>query len=183
MIKLKKIINESFSLDDDKPKIDKKKVMESVSMYSELGKSIYREQSIMEVASQLVEVMDGAKGHILAETDADWFDKVSINRNMKTMDKHVTEFKKTAKDAHSLQERMVDLYENIGFTLGKYYDIKELKKDDEDDGKINEDYADDFKALMKKYNITSPNQLKGDNKKKFFDEADAIKDAGENETD
>jgi len=67
--------------------------------------------------------------------------------------------------------------------LGKYYDIKELKKDDEDDGKINEDYADDFKALMKKYNITSPNQLKGDNKKKFFDEADAIKDAGENETD
>ena len=34
------------------------------------------------------------------------------------------------------------------------------------------DYDDKVKAIMKKWNITSPNQLKDEDKKKFYEELD-----------
>jgi len=45
-----------------------------------------------------------------------------------------------------------------------------------------EAYKKFFDAKLKKYGVTSPSQLKGDDEKKFYDEVDA-EWKGDNETD
>ena len=78
----------------------------------------------MEIAKQLSDVAESAHSHILGEQD-DWFDKISVNKNMKTLKGSVMEFQKTAKEAHALNQRLTGLYEDMGHILNRYYDISE----------------------------------------------------------
>jgi hypothetical protein len=131
MAKLKDILQEAF---ENKPQIDKYKVVEGVKNFGIVGKQLYNNNNIAEIAKQLSEVAESAHNHILGEQD-DWFDKVSVNKNMKTLKGSVVEFQKAAKEAHQLNQRMTALYEDIGHVLNRYYDIDEAHvygHDDED---------------------------------------------------
>ena len=131
MAKLKDILSEAF---EDRPQIDKYKVVEGVKNFGIVGKQLYNNNNIVEIAKQLSEIAESAHHHILGEQD-DWFDKVSINKNMKTLKGSVVEFQKAAKEAHMLNQRMTGLYEDIGHVLNRYYDIDEAHvygHDDED---------------------------------------------------
>ncbi len=131
MAKLKKILQEAF---ENKPHIDKYKVVEGVKNFGIVGKQLYNNNNIVEIAKQLSEVAESAHNHILGEQD-DWFDKVSINKNMKTLKGSVVEFQKTAKEAQALNQRLTALYEDMGHVLNRYYDIDEAHvygHDDED---------------------------------------------------
>ena len=121
MKKLTDILKEAF---EDTPQIDKHKVIEGVKNYGVVGKSLYNSSNIIEVAKQLAEVAESAHHHILGESD-DWFDKISVNKNMKHLKGSVVEFQKTAKEAHQLNQRLQGLYEDIGHVLNRYYDIDE----------------------------------------------------------
>ena len=121
MAKLKDLLSEVF---EDSPKVDKFKVVEGVRNFGIVGKSLYNNKNIMEIAKQLAEVAESAHNHILGELD-DWFDKVSVNKNMKSLKGSVVEFQKTAKEAHQLNQRLTALYEDIGHVLNRYYDIDE----------------------------------------------------------
>jgi len=121
MKKLKNILTEVF---EETPKVDKHKVIEGVSNYQTIGKAIYNGGNIMEVAKQLAEIAESAHHHILGE-ESDWFDKISVNRNMKSLKSNVMEFTKTAKEAQALNQRLTGLYEDIGHVLNRYYDIDE----------------------------------------------------------
>ena len=131
MAKLKDILQEAF---EDKPKVDKHKVVEGVRNFGIVGKSLYNNNNIMETAKQLADIAESAHNHILGEQD-DWFDKISVNKNMKSLKGSVVEFQKAAKEAHQLNQRMTALYEDIGHVLNRYYDIDEAHvygHDDED---------------------------------------------------
>tara|TARA_Y100001938_G_C8042780_1_gene407104 strand:- start:114 stop:620 length:507 start_codon:yes stop_codon:yes gene_type:complete len=130
MAKLKDLLNEVF---EDTPKVNKHKVIEGVKNYGRVGKSLYNNNNIMEIAKQLAEVAESAHSHILGEQD-DWFDKVSVNRNMKSLKGNVVEFQKTAKEAHAINQRLTGLYEDIGHVLNRYYEISEDKGDMDNDG-------------------------------------------------
>ena len=119
--KLKDLLGEVF---DETPKVDKHQVIEGVRNYSIVGKSLYNGSNIMEVASQLAKIAESAHHHILGEQD-DWFDKISVNKNMKSLKGNVMEFQKTAKEAHMLNQRLTGLYEDIGHVLNRYYEIDE----------------------------------------------------------
>ena len=124
MAKLKKILEDiAFSM-DDKPKVNKLEVIESVSQYGILGKALYNEVNVLEVASRLSEIAESAHSHIIGESD-DWFDKVSVSRNMKHLNGMVSDFKKTAQESHVLGQRLTALYEDMGNVLNRYYDINE----------------------------------------------------------
>ena len=138
MAKLKKILSEVF---EDIQKVDKHKVSEGVKNYGIVGKSLYNNSNIMEVAKQLAEIAESAHSHILDEQD-DWFDKISVNKNMKQLKGSVVEFQKTAKEAHSLNQRLTGLYEDIGHVLNRYYEIDEAL-DKVDPSKV--EPGDDFK--------------------------------------
>ena len=131
MAKLKNILSEVF---ENKPKVDKYKVVEGVKNFGIVGKQLYNNNNIVEIAKQLSEVAESAHNHILGEQD-DWFDKVSVNKNMKSLKGSVVEFQKTAKEAQALNQRMTALYEDIGHVLNRYYEIDEAHvygHDDED---------------------------------------------------
>ena len=131
MKKMKSLLSEAF---ENHAKIDKHQVVEGVRNFGIIGKSLYNNNNIMETAKQLSDIAESAHNHILGEQD-DWFDKVSINKNMKSLKGSVVEFQKAAKEAHQLNQRMTALYEDMGHVLNRYYDIDEAHvygHDDED---------------------------------------------------
>jgi hypothetical protein len=151
--KLKDLLSEVF---EDVQKVDKFKVSEGVRNFGIVGKSLYNSGNIMEVAEQLAGIAEQAHHHILGEND-DWFDKISVNKNMKHLKGSVVEFQKTAKEAHMLNQRLTGLYEDIGHVLNRYYDIDEVVSEDkgdmDNDGKDepdSEEYMDNKDAAIKK---------------------------------
>jgi hypothetical protein len=127
---------------EDKKKVDTGNFVEEVKAFGTLGKMIYREGSLQSAAKSLSELADKARVATLQETD-DWFDKVTINKNMKTLGNTSGEFTKIAKEANSLQQRMESLYEDMGHILGRYYDLDEaLDKVDPDKVEPEDDYED-----------------------------------------
>ena len=138
MAKLKNILQEVF---EESPQVDKYKVVEGVKNFGIVGKQLYNNNNIVETAKQLAEIAESAHHHILGEQD-DWFDKISVNKNMKTLKGSVVEFQKTAKEAQALNQRMTALYEDIGHVLNRYYDIDEAL-DPVDTDKV--EPKDDFK--------------------------------------
>ena len=145
MAKLKNILQEVF---EDSPQVDKYKVVEGVKNFGIVGKQLYNNNNIVETAKQLAEIAESAHNHILGEQD-DWFDKISVNKNMKTLKGSVVEFQKTAKEAQALNQRMTALYEDIGHVLNRYYDIDEAldpvgKEDSDIDNDGDSDESDEY---------------------------------------
>jgi hypothetical protein len=139
-IKLKDILSEAF--EDVEAKIDRHQVSENVKNFSHIGKAIYNNNNIVEIAKQLSDIAEAAHSHILGEQD-DWFDKVSVNKNMKSLKGSVVEFQKTAKEAHMLNQRLTGLYEDIGHVLNRYYEIDEaLDPVDPEDVEPEDDFED-----------------------------------------
>ena len=149
MAKLKNLLNEVF---EDSPKINKHKVIEGVSQYGAVGKALYSENNLVRIAEQLVGIAESAHSHILGE-QGDWFDKVTVNKNMGSLKGMVKEFKKTANEANSVNQRLTSLYEDMGHILNRYYDINEDKGDMDNDG-VNEpddeEYMDNKDKAIKK---------------------------------
>ena len=166
---------------DDTPTVDIKELVSSISNYNSLGENIYGKGSLKEVAETLSSIAEGAAQHTLSETE-DMFDKVTVSRNMKELTGLSGQFSKVATEAHSLQERMSGLYEDMGNILGRYYEIGEGKmyrdgdelddKDEAPDFKEDDGYKVFFKKALKKWGASSPNDIPEDDKKEFFDYVD-----------
>ena len=150
MAKLKNLLNEVF---DEAPKVNKHKVIEGVSTYGAVGKALYSENNLVKIAEQLVGIAESAHSHIIGE-QGDWFDKVTVNKNMQTLKRSVVEFKKVANEANSVNQRLTSLYEDMGHILNRYYDINEEDKGDMDkdgvDEPDSEEYMDNKDKAIKK---------------------------------
>ena len=107
MAKLKKIIKENFSIvggvvstpavnagygslsqivkekyGEQTQKISSKQVSEALKNFNSLGKALYQQKSLKETAKKLSQIAEMAATHTVQETE-DWFDKVTVSRNMK----------------------------------------------------------------------------------------------------
>ena len=152
-----------LGLADDRPKVNKHEVIEAIKNYSKVGKQLYNNNNIIEVAKQLAQVAEAAQNHVLSETD-DWFDGVSVKRNMKELKGLTGQFKKTALEANNVNQRLSALYEDMGNILNRYYDIEEAldpvgKEDDDVDNDGDEDDSD---AYLKKRRAAVTKAVKGD---------------------
>ena len=160
--KLKTLLEDIFN---EQPQVNKFEVVEGVKSFSIVGKSLYNNSNIMEIAKQVSHIAEQAHTHVLGETD-DWFDQVSVNKNMQSLKKRVAEFKKAAGEAHQLNQRMTGLYEDMGHILNRYYDITEDAGDMDNDGiqePDDEEYKDNkdkaIKKAMKKETKEAPGEL------------------------
>ena len=148
-IKLMGMIEDiSLGLADNKPRVNKHEVTEAVRNYARVGKQLYTSGGILEAAKQLAHMAESAQNHILSETD-DWFDGVSVKRNMKELKGLTAQFKKTAVEANSTNQRLSALYEDMGNILNRYYDIDEAmdpvgKEDDDIDNDGDSDDSDEY---------------------------------------
>jgi hypothetical protein len=177
-------------------KVNVKEFMGEVSNFNSFGNEIYREGNLKELAERLSKLAMTAKQHTLQETE-DWFDKITVNRNMKELTSLSNQFQKVATEAQGLQERMGGLYEDMGHILGRYYEIHEPghEEDVASEGKSYRDgeeleadtvkegsYEDFFRAALNKWGVSEPDQLDDEEKSKFFNYVDKNW-SGENESD
>ena len=196
MAKLKKLVKENFSLvggivstpaintgysslsqivkekyGEQSQKVSSKQVEEALKNYNKLGKTLYQQSSLKETAKSLSNIAEMAATHTVQETE-DWFDKVTVTRNMKELTNHSKQFSKIAEEASSVQQRLAGLYEDMGSILNRYYDIPEgaeqVDKDERKDQIEEGDYEEFFQSAMKKFGIKSPDELGSDEKKKKF---------------
>lgn len=144
-MKLKKILKEDISKFTEDPmnnitRDDKKAFLEAVKNYNKYSKSIYREYNLKEVSKNISSLAKIAEHLTLKETN-DWFDALTVKRDMKTLNEAVKLFEKTSLDMYNLQHRLESLYEEIGSKLSKYYDIS-----DQDVEQTNNDIVSDQKC-------------------------------------
>ena len=208
MAKLKKIIKENFSVvggvvttpavnagygslsqivkekyGEQTQKVSGEQVSEALKNYNSLGKVLYQQKSLKETAKKLSQIAEMAATHTVQETE-DWFDKVTVNRNMKELTNLSKSFGKIAQESQALQQRLGGLYEDMGHILGRYYEIDD-NGDSQEDEKIKAgleepkghdikegDYEEFFQKAMKKFGIKSPAELDDEKKKEFFNFVD-----------
>lgn len=126
---LLKIAKDIVAKEEDEKLMTKEDLVEKVSNFASYGPSIYKKHNLAEVAELFVEISKAAQKHVVDET-ADWFDKVTVQRNMKDLQKQAQGFSKISTEAQALQDRMAALYEDMGGILNRYFDIKELNEED-----------------------------------------------------
>tara|TARA_R110001632_G_scaffold185302_1_gene305539 strand:- start:3481 stop:3996 length:516 start_codon:yes stop_codon:yes gene_type:complete len=130
-MKLKKIY-ESF--ENETPKMtreNRKAFLENISKFSSFGKNIYREAGIKDTVASIKELAETAGQVALSEGD-DWFDNISVKRDMTEVSRATKLFEKTATEMSVLQQRTESLYEEIGMRLSKYFDMNEAVDDIDD---------------------------------------------------
>jgi hypothetical protein len=153
----------------EEQEIDVEGLKNELSEFNKIGEALFGKSNITDIAEKLSWIASQAKNHTLSETE-DWFDKITINRNMKELTSLSKNFSKIAGEAKAVQERMSALYEDMGNILSRYYEINEKTENKIEEG----DYEEFFQKAMKKFGISSPDELKDDEtKKKFFNYVDA----------
>ena len=171
---LSNIVKEKYG--EQTQKISSEQVMGALKSYNSLGKALYQQSALKETAKKLSNIAEMAATHTVQETE-DWFDKVTVTRNMKELTNHSKSFAKIAEEASSVQQRLAGLYEDMGNILNRYYEIPETHipghddndRDVRDKDNIEEgDYDAFFQKAMKKFGIKSPDELGSDEKKKEF---------------
>ena len=127
MIKLRNILRETEEF-QQLPSELKKHFLEIISTYNQRREGMSRKSDIMQIAETLGGIADAAQEYTLRE-GGDWFDRVTIKRNMNELKKLQTGFEKEAVEAQSQQQRLEALYEDMGHVLGRYFEIADLSED------------------------------------------------------
>ena len=166
---LTQLVKEKYGDVENEPKISSEQILSKIQEFGNLGDTIYQSGDLKEAAKTLSDIASAASVHTLRETE-DWFDKVTVNRNMKELTNLSKQFDRLSEDASSVQQRLSALYEDMGNVLSRYYDLNENDmgtKITEDDTK----YAKFFRSALEKFGVSSPAEL-GDKKKAFYNYVD-----------
>ena len=127
MIKLKDILKETEEF-QQLPSEIKKHFLEIISTYGQHRENMSRKSDIRQVAETLGAIADAAQEYTLRE-GGDWFDRITIKRNMKELKSLQEKFEKEAIEAKSQEQRLEALYEDMGHVLGRYFEIAEVTED------------------------------------------------------
>ena len=127
MIRLKDLLKEEEEL-QQLPTELKKHFLEIISTYGQHREGMTRKSDIRQVAETLGGIADAAQEYTLRE-GGDWFDRVTIKRNMNELKKLQSAFEKESLEAKSQQQRLESLYEDMGHVLGRYFEIADLSED------------------------------------------------------
>ena len=187
---LTNLVKEKYGTPESEPKISSEQILSKIQEFGNLGDTIYQSGDLKETAKTLSDIANAAKVHTLRETE-DWFDKVTVNRNMKELTNLSKQFGKLSEDASSVQQRLSALYEDMGNVLGRYYDLNEThdyghESDDAETPEIetgeenpyqepvseaDDKYAKFFRGALNKFGVSSPAEL-GDKKQEFYNYVD-----------
>lgn len=126
MMKLKDILKETEEF-QQLPSEVKRHFLEIISTYGQHRESINRKSDIRQVAETLGAIADAASEYTLRE-GGDWFDRVTIKRNMKELSNLQKAFEKESVEAKAQEQRLEALYEDMGHVLGRYFEIAEISE-------------------------------------------------------
>ncbi len=100
----------------------KKLTSEKIAKFGNYQSYISNEAKDTDVAEDICNIVENASKYILNETD-DWFDAMSVKRNLKEIKTLAREFYKTASERQVYTQRMQSLYEDMGNILNRYFEI------------------------------------------------------------
>ena len=144
--------------------------LEAVKAYKSFGETVYRNEGLSEVYESIRGLVEVAGKNMVKETEGS-FDGITVSRHVKRMNESFKIFEKTLREVATLQQRLESSYDEIGETLGKYYEINET-----DDSEIEE--GNEFGAARAKAIANGDSEFEVDGKK--FPVKDVSKDDKEN---
>ena len=150
MIKLKELLNEKKSR---QYKEHRNEFVEMVNNFGSLGQSIYKSGKDLKEISEAINRICGLAEVFTLQESEDWFDEVTVKRNIDSLKEANKTFVESAKDMYALQQRLEGSYEDIGQVLGRYYEIKEATDDYDGtnvDGYVEDDPTDDDEIRQQK---------------------------------
>jgi len=157
-------------LDDTSMTSDEKRAfVEAVASYRKIGEAIYHNGNLMEAYENIKNIVETAEKLTLKET-GDWFDKVTVNRHMKSMNESFKIFSSTIKEVATLQQRLESSYDEIGEVLGKYYEIKEGNEFGAERAKAIASGDDTFKVGGQSFKVTDVDAEDKKNAEEFVGE-------------
>ncbi len=120
-IKLKSLLEE-FDTQQKSTKTEKAAFLEEVKQFTAYESVIYRTEDLKKVAEAISNIAQKAENIMLQETE-EWFDEITVKRNMKQLRENVKQFNQSVHEVSKLQQRLEALYEEIGGTLNRYYEL------------------------------------------------------------
>jgi len=126
MIRLRDLLKEEEELQQLSTEL-KKHFLEIISTYGQHREGMARKSDIRQVAETLGGIADAAQEYTLRE-GGDWFDRVTIKRNMNELKKLQSAFEKEAIEAKAKEQRLESLYEDMGHVLGRYFEIADVSE-------------------------------------------------------
>jgi len=151
-------------------KEEKRAFVEAVAAYRQLGEMIAHKGNISEIHDSIKGIVENANNLTLKET-GDWFDRVTVQRHMKSMNESFKVFSNTIKEVSTLQQRLESSYDEIGEVLGKYYEIKEGNEFGAERAKAIADGDDSFEVDGKSYKVTGVDAEDKENAEEFANES------------
>ena len=143
-IKMSDLVKEEEQ--NEERQIDTNAFLGMVNRFGRIGEDI-KVNDLRGIANVLKNVAEVAKIHT-ESLQEDWFDKVTVSRNMKELNNYSKQFSKIAQEAQ-IFKNVERLYEDMGNIMGRYYEInEELTEDDE--------YEKFFQSALKKFDASSP---------------------------
>ena len=127
MIRLKDLLKETEEF-QQLPTELKRHFLEIISTYGQHREGMTRKSDIRQVAETLGGIADAAQEYTLRE-GGDWFDRVTIKRNMSELKKLQSAFEKESLEAKAQEQRLESLYEDMGHVLGRYFEIADVSED------------------------------------------------------
>jgi hypothetical protein len=126
MLKLRDLLKETEEF-EQLPTELKKHFLEIISTYNQHREGMSRKSDIMQIAETLGGIADAAQEYTLRE-GGDWFDRVTIKRNMNELKKLQSAFEKESLEAKAQEQRLESLYEDMGHVLGRYFEIADVSE-------------------------------------------------------
>jgi hypothetical protein len=151
-------------------KEEKRAFVEAVAAYRQLGEMISHKGNISEIHDSIKGIVENANNLTLKET-GDWFDRVTVQRHMKSMNESFKVFSNTIKEVSTLQQRLESSYDEIGEVLGKYYEIKEGNEFGAERAKAIAAGKDSFEVDGKSFKVTGVDAEDKENAEKFANES------------
>ena len=101
---------------------EKASSLEEIREFGNFNEVIYRSEGLKEAAAKINNIVEKAQQVALQETE-EWFDEVTVKRNMKELVNNNKDFNKTVSEMTKLQQRLESLYEEMGNNLSRYYEV------------------------------------------------------------
>ena len=103
-------------------KEEKSEFVQSLKNFSAMSESVYGKGDLQAITERVRNIIERAE--MIVNENADWFDKVSMNRHLKELNTSYKTFEATSQEMSQLQERLALAYEDIGQQLSKYFDVE-----------------------------------------------------------
>lgn len=114
---------------EEQPQINLEEVKaqftEQIGQFKKHESTLYNMNKYREIAEYFTKLAENAEHYIMSEASENWFDDITVKRNLKELKNYAGEFTKVSSEAQAIQERMAALYEDMGVILNRYFDVPE----------------------------------------------------------